>query len=94
MMATAARSLRLDVGVVTIEMKSSFMRPGLPGESGQLVAKGRVLHQTKKMAFVESHVYNGNGELCAHATGTFRYVEPPKGVVYSDAGKPSNPPTD
>jgi uncharacterized protein (TIGR00369 family) len=93
-MATAARSLRSDVGVVTIEMKSSFMRPGLPGESGKLVAKGRVLHQTKKMAFAESHIYNGDGELCAHATGTFRYVESPKGATYDQAGKPVDPPTD
>jgi len=36
-MAAAARSVRAEMGVVTIEMKTSFMRPG----QGKLVAKGR-----------------------------------------------------
>ena len=93
-MATAARSLRLDSGVVTIEMKTSFMRPGLPGASGKLVAKGHVVHATKSMAFVESHIYNGDGELCAQGTGTFRYVKRTDGVSFSDAGQRVDPPTD
>ena len=92
-MATAARSLRPESGVVTIEMKTSFMRPGLPGESGKLVAKGHVMHQTKNMAFVESHIYNGNGELCAQGTGTFRFVKRAD-VVYNEAGQRADPPTD
>ncbi|ARU05171.1 phenylacetic acid degradation protein [Comamonas serinivorans] len=93
-MATAARSLRLDSGVVTIEMKTSFMRPGLPGATGKLVAKGRVVHHTKSMAFVESHIYNGDGDLCAQGSGTFRYVNRNDGVVFNGAGKPVDPPTD
>ena len=93
-MATAARSLRHESGVVTIEMKTSFMRPGLPGSSGKLVAKGHVVHQTKHMAFVEAHIYNGDGELCAQGTGTFRYVKRAEGVAFSQPGERLDPPTD
>ena len=61
------------MGCVTIEMKTSFMRPG----EGRLVSFGRLLHRTATLAFVEGSVYSGAGEaraLCAHATGTFKYV--------------------
>ena len=75
-MATASRSAQPDSdrGVVTIEMKTSFMRPVplLPGK--RLVTRGRVLHRTRSMAFVEGSVYDADGRLCAQATGTFRYV--------------------
>ena len=42
-MATAARSVSPDMGVVTIEMKTSFMRPG----QGPLLGKGRLMHRTQ-----------------------------------------------
>ncbi len=70
-MAVAARSVRTDMGVVTIEMKASFMQPAV----GALVAKGRLMHQTATMAFTEATVYNAGGRACAHATGTFKYVK-------------------
>lgn len=69
-MATAARSDTPDMGVVTIEMKSSFMRPA----RGPLVAKGRLIHRTSSMAFTEATVYDAEGNACSHATGTFKYV--------------------
>lgn len=71
-MATAARSVQNDQGVVTIEMKSSFMRPG--SAAGVLVARGRLLHRTRSMAFAEAWVYNPDGQPCAQSTGTFKYV--------------------
>ena len=74
-MATAARSAEPDMGVVTIEMKTSFMRPAKTAEGEQLVAKGLLLHRTKTMAFTDGKVYDANGQLCAHATGTFKYVK-------------------
>jgi uncharacterized protein (TIGR00369 family) len=77
-MATAARSMNLDgPGVATIEMKTSFMRPG----EGQLRAFGKLLHRTTTMAFCEASVLDADDELCAHATGTFKYVRalPAKG---------------
>jgi uncharacterized protein (TIGR00369 family) len=75
-MAHAARSpneggLPEARGVVTVEMKTSFMRPGL----GRLKAHGKVLHQTPTMAFTEGAVVNEQEELVAHATGTFKYVK-------------------
>jgi uncharacterized protein (TIGR00369 family) len=69
-MATAARSVQQDMGVVTIEMKTSFMQPA----KGALVAKGRLMHRSATMAFTEATVYDARGRACSHATGTFKYV--------------------
>jgi len=69
-MATAARSVAPGMGVVTIEMKTTFMRAA----RGVLVAKGRLIHRTRTMAFAESRIYDSDDQLCTHATGTFRYV--------------------
>ena len=69
-MATAARSQSPDMGVVTIEMKTSFMQPA----RGPLVAKGRLMHRTATMAFTEGTVVDAEGRVCSHATGTFKYV--------------------
>jgi len=74
-MATAARSVEPDMGVVTIEMKTSFMRPARISEGEHLVAKGLLLLRTKTMIFTEGKVYDAAGQLCAHATGTFKYVK-------------------
>ena len=74
-MATAARSVEQDMGVVTIEMKTSFMRPAKTAAGQHLVAKGLLLHRTKTMAFTDGKVYDAEGQLCAHATGTFKYVK-------------------
>jgi len=57
-------------GVVTVEMKTTFIRPGL----GRLVATGRRLHRTASMAFCEGSLVDGDGQLAAHATGTFKYL--------------------
>ena len=69
-LATAARSDTPDMGVVTVEMKTSFMQPA----RGPLVAKGRLLHRTRSLAFVEGTVYDAEGRVCGHATGTFKYL--------------------
>jgi uncharacterized protein (TIGR00369 family) len=69
-MATAARSIDKSEGVVTIEMKTSFMQPA----KGALITRGKLLHRTRSTAFVEARVLNAEGLVCAHATGTFRYV--------------------
>ena len=72
-MATAARSVQKDMGVVTIEMKTSFMRPA-PGDGRKLTGRGRLIHRTPTLAFTEATLYNAQGQACAHATGTFKYV--------------------
>ena len=73
-MATAARSIDPDMGVVTIEMKTTFMRPAKVPESEKLVGKGHLQHRTRSMAFTEGRIYDADGQLCAVATGTFKYV--------------------
>jgi uncharacterized protein (TIGR00369 family) len=70
-MAVAARSVAQDMGVVTIEMKTSFMQAA----RGLLVAKGRLIHRTKTMAFTEASIFDSEGKICAHSTGTFKYVK-------------------
>ena len=57
-------------GVVTIEMKTSFMRPG----QGRLIATGRRLHRTATLAFCDGHVHDADGKLVGHASGTFKYM--------------------
>jgi uncharacterized protein (TIGR00369 family) len=69
-MAHAARSMELNMGIVTIEMKTSFMQPAV----GALVAKGRLIHRTATMAFTEASIFDAQGKVCSHATGTFKYV--------------------
>lgn len=74
-MAHAARSRNLSQpgggpGLVTIEMKTSFMRPG----QGRIRVLGSVLHATASMAFTEGRVLDGEGQVCAHATGTFKFL--------------------
>jgi uncharacterized protein (TIGR00369 family) len=75
-MATAARSVAPDMGVVTIEMKTSFMRPA-PGDGSQLTGRGRLMQRTASMAFTEATLFDSQGQPCAHATGTFKYVRRP-----------------
>lgn len=58
-------------GVVTIEMKTAFMRPG----EGRLVATGKRLHRTASMAFCEAFVHNTSAQLLCHASGTFKYMK-------------------
>lgn len=76
-MAHAARSVLsgsdASMGCVTIEMKTSFMQAAR-SEGGPLLAKGRLLHRTSTLAFTEGSVWDARGQLCAHATATFKYV--------------------
>jgi uncharacterized protein (TIGR00369 family) len=57
-------------GVVTVEMKTTFIRPGL----GRLLAQAEVLDRTASMAFCCGAVFDEKNELVAHATGTFKYL--------------------
>jgi len=75
-MASAARSpnqpgIDHSPGVVTIEMKTTFMRPGL----GRLVGKGHLVHRTASMAFCEGSIFDEAGVIVAQATGTFKYLK-------------------
>lgn len=59
-------------GVVTIEMKTTFMRPG----TGRLRAIGELLHRTASMGFCEGRILDDTGAVVAHGTATFKYVRP------------------
>jgi uncharacterized protein (TIGR00369 family) len=87
-MATAARSVDKTEGIVTIEMKTSFMHPA----KGELITRGKLLHRTRTTAFVEARVINAEGTVCAHSTGTFRYV--PRRPGSDQASTPSPIATD
>ena len=71
-MASAARSVQKAMGLVTFEMKTSFMQAA----RGALVCNGRLMHRTGSMAFTEATVLDEAGQSCAHATGTFKYTQP------------------
>jgi len=51
----------------TLEMKTSFLRPGMPGE---LRGVGRVIRWGRTIAFTEGELYGADGRLLAKATGT------------------------
>jgi uncharacterized protein (TIGR00369 family) len=51
----------------TLEMKTSFFRPGMPGK---LRGVGRVAKWGRQVAFTEGELYDADGKLLAKATGT------------------------
>lgn len=84
-MAAAARSVDKLKGVVTIEMKTSFMRGAVVQPGQHLIGHGRLLHRTRQLAFTEGRILDAQGQLCAHATATFKYVErPPRAEPATD----------
>ena len=87
-MAMAARSANPQgMGVATIEMKTSFMRPA----EHQLRALAKLLHKTSTLAFCEASLFDDAGQLCANATGTFKYLRalPARGRVVSQTPTPA-----
>ncbi len=73
-MASAARSVIPELGVVTVEMKTSFMRPAAVEPGQALLARAEILHRTATLAFTQGSVLDAKGRICAHATATFKYV--------------------
>ncbi len=71
-MAIAGRAADPDGrGVVTIEMKTSFMAPG----RGNLIARGQCVHRTTTMVFCEAEIVDGEGRIVSRGSGTFKYVK-------------------
>ena len=85
-LATAARSVDRAMGVVTIEMKTSFMQPAVPSADGPLVAKGELMHRTATMAFTQSTIFDAQGRACASAMGTFKFLKRPPGTTNALSG--------
>jgi acyl-CoA thioesterase len=72
-MAMAGRSLSAELkGVVTLEMKTSFLQPG-GVVGGHIEARGKAFHQSTTMCFCEGEIWNGE-RLIAKAMGTFKYL--------------------
>jgi uncharacterized protein (TIGR00369 family) len=55
----------------TIEMKVNFVRPA---RTGPLIAEGRVVHQTRSIAFLEGMLATEDGDLVATASATARII--------------------
>ncbi len=73
-LCTAARTLHPDsVGVVTIDMSTSFIGGG---QGDRLLAEARVLKDGRSMTFVEGEAKNADGSLVAKAIGTVRVRMP------------------
>ncbi|WP_076591118.1 PaaI family thioesterase [Herminiimonas arsenitoxidans] len=72
-MSLAGRSLEPGIrGGVTIEMKTSFMKPG--GVAGErIIAKGKVIHAASSIYFCEGEVWNAD-KLVAKSSGTFKFI--------------------
>ena len=69
-LCTAARTLHPDsVGVVTIDMSTSFVGGGT---GPRLLAEARVLKDARTMSFVEAEARNEDGSLVAKAIATVR----------------------
>lgn len=51
----------------TLEMKTSFFRPGAPGK---LKGIGKVVKWGRQVAFTEGELYDAEGRILAKATGT------------------------
>jgi len=67
-MAAAARSAaQHPLGVITIDMTTSFLRPSV----GKIVVEGSVLKAGKTINYCEAVVLNSAGEITAKASGTF-----------------------
>ena len=43
--------------------------------SARIVAQRQALHRTASMAFCEGSLVDAEGQLVAHATGTFKYLK-------------------
>lgn len=54
---------------VTVEMSSRFHRPG----RGALQAEGWVVHASRSLCSCAAQLLDGQGELVATASGTFKY---------------------
>ena len=67
-MGAAARTAsNHQLGAITIDMTTSFLRPSL----GKIVVEGTLLKAGKSMNYCEAVAFNEAGEITAKASGTF-----------------------
>lgn len=56
-------------GYTTVDLNANFLRPVTTG-SGTLRCVGKVINRGRRVALAESHLYDGDERLLAHATAT------------------------
>jgi uncharacterized protein (TIGR00369 family) len=57
---------------VTADLKVDFFRPAVPG---RLVARARVRHRTRRLAFTEATIEQADGEIVAEARAVIAFVK-------------------
>jgi uncharacterized protein (TIGR00369 family) len=72
-LAIAGRAAHTDdydapVNTITVEMKTSFIRPG----AGRLLVRAECVHKATSLMFCEGEVRDEQGRLVARASGTFK----------------------
>lgn len=70
-----------ETGLVNIDLKLNYLKPGL---SGKLIAEGRCLRAGKQVSYTEAYVRDESGELLAHGTSTLMAL-PGKGLKLAQA---------
>jgi len=55
------------------------------------VARGKLLHRTPTLAFCEGSVVDEKQQLCAHATGTFKYLRALRKPGAKEVSRPAMP---
>lgn len=65
----ARADAKIHPGQATLELKTSFLRPGQPG---QFVAHGMVRRLGKSIAFAEAELFDADNEMVARASATFK----------------------
>jgi len=76
-MAMAGRSARAELsregakagGNLTVEMKTTFIRPG----KGPLTVTAHCLHAGRSLSFCEGEIVDDQGQPVARASGTFKF---------------------
>lgn len=77
-MAMAGRSLtpHCEGGNMTVEMKTTFVRPtSVQAQGGRIIARGNCYHLSTTMAFCEAELVDDLGRVCAKSTGTFKFFK-------------------
>jgi uncharacterized protein (TIGR00369 family) len=59
-------------GTATVEAKINYLRPI---QTGRLRAEGRALDQTRRTAYAEGTITDGEGRVLARSSGTFFLTE-------------------
>jgi len=70
----AVRTLENVKDGVTVELKINFLKPM---KNGPFIVEARIISEGKRLIVVDISAYDGNGNLCAKALGTW--------VVYRNA---------